>query len=350
MALNESSELENKFIGEFESLERKFVDAENENEMNGGIHHDGHPTVAVNHLGRKSLYRQFDPLVDNPPHGFLEPKTPARTNGNGVLMEANGNATPANNGDITNASLIKWGTPMPCGDDSIISNTGRNPFATPNGCTPAKYYSVLDTTIPVDITINGHKSETPRQPPQPDFEEVDPSIQSVPETPPNNNILNHNSSTKAASPAKQDIINQQLQAQEILYQEKLAALENELLNERESRKEVALALIALQAANQELAMLSNLAVESVEKERDLFSAKLEDSELERENALRDISGLEASFSELHGRYEKMKAALEASRTNEDHLSRENEEKECIIRDQSSQYEALKAKASEAIEK
>lgn len=81
-----------------------------------------------------------------------------------------------------------------------------------------------------------------------------------------------------------------------------------------------------------------------------LSQRLIDAERERDNAIRDVQGVEASFAELHGRYEKLKSALEICKNSEETWKGYFEESEAKLRQMESLNEAFKAKAEEMIER
>jgi len=141
---------------------------------------------------------------------------------------------------------------------------------------------------------------------------------------------------------------QLLQTQESVFSEQLATKDQEmsaLVTRNLALQDV---VKTLSATNTQLITISSQAIDEREQQLEECCQKLAEMERERDNALKDISGVEASFAELHGRYEKLKSALESARVTEEQLVREFEIKQSELGQQRLMYDTLKMKAEEAI--
>ena len=267
-------------------------------------------TLSTNHLGRKSLFRQFDPLVDatnanNTNRIEFEFKTPGKpldktTANNQTIYE-----TPSggnNGGDVSNASLIKWGTPS---GTPVTNNLNHQTPPTVNG-----NHCVLDCTI-TPMTAAEHANKETNG-----YSDVDSLAGSSPVSDMQVNGIK--------SPESPEIDATALELQKLI--------------------------IAQTAIIRELAEGATQLIEQRESELGDAFNKLQEAERERDNALKDIANIENSFAELHGRYEKLKVALEGSKGNEDELRDRLEHTEDQLCHERAKYDALKAKASEAIDR
>ncbi|RWS11082.1 transforming acidic coiled-coil-containing protein 3-like protein [Dinothrombium tinctorium] len=86
------------------------------------------------------------------------------------------------------------------------------------------------------------------------------------------------------------------------------------------------------------------AVNEQESEKRCLISKVNGLTKEKDQALEDVQGVENSFAELHRRYEKMKAALESSKQNEEILMNQFYETQEKLKEKDELYETLRSKA------
>ncbi|KAI1277994.1 Transforming acidic coiled-coil-containing protein 2 [Halotydeus destructor] len=140
-----------------------------------------------------------------------------------------------------------------------------------------------------------------------------------------------------------------LQEKIIMKDKEISYLQDQLTAANQRNQFSKQLMLSLKASSEQLAEQFTQVICAREAELEEAFQKLQEVERDRDVALNDCNAVERSFSELHGRYDKMKNMLENAKANEDDLNKTIEELEDRLRHQTLQYDALKTKAEEALD-
>ncbi|RWS29790.1 transforming acidic coiled-coil-containing protein 3-like protein [Leptotrombidium deliense] len=278
---------------DFHALEKITDDIKNDNQ-NG------------NYYTRKSLYRNFDPLVSvNQSFAETTVVEVRDTNVSNVTV----NCTPC--------------TPFKRAESDYQSAVSDTPllmdFNTP---APRKMRPEDGGDTPGNVTM----FHTPNASPKPD-------------------VLISTTNNKAAETIKL------LRVQELALQEQLIKKDQEickLTSENESYKQKCAdyfgMVMSLSSSGVDIMHSFGDSLTYQDTEKQSYANKINALMKERDQALEDVQGVENSFAELHRRYEKMKSALEMTKQNEELIMRQCCELQEKLKEKDELYETLKLKA------